>query len=480
MSASAFARLADSLETDWVAQARPEQLPPPGNTWTTWIFLGGRGAGKTLAASQWVRSLAEAGSVGRIGLVAPTWADGRDTMIEGVSGLLSIAPNSFRPVFEPSKRRLTWPNGVQASLFASEEPERLRGPQHGLVWGDEISVWKNIQATWDNLQFGLRMGKRPRQVLTTTPRPLKLLRELVARDGADVVVTRGSTYRNRHNLAPSFFSQIVRQYEGTRIGRQELDAEILEDIEGALWGVDLIERTRIRPGDVPQLTRIVVAVDPSVSSGKNADETGIIVCGLGVDGHGYVLEDASGRMSPIDWARRAVGLYRKHGADRIVAEVNNGGDLVEMTIRTCEKNVSYKAVRASRGKLTRAEPIAALFEQNRIHLVGGFPELEDELCTYTAGSSGSPGRLDSATWALTDLMLSPGRSTGMLDYWAELSAGAAGGGGETFVKMLAPANVGSARLLSGRNVAVPADRAVEMTESDAAPLEAAGWIRAPA
>jgi len=338
-----------------------------------------------------------------------------------------------------------------------------------------------LQTTWDNLQFGLRMGRRPRQIITTTPRPVKLLRDLVARaaDGSgEVVMTRSSTRANASNLAPSFLQSVLSRYAGTRLGRQEIDAELLEDCEGALWGVDLLERTRVKLSEVPHLARIVVAVDPSVSSGESSDETGIIVCGLGVDGHGYVLEDASGRMSPIDWARRAVGLYRKHGADRIVAEVNNGGDLVEMTIRTCEKNVSYKAVRASRGKLTRAEPIAALFEQNRIHLVGGLPELEDELCTYTAGSSGSPGRLDSATWALTDLMLSPGRSTGMLDYWAELSAGAAGGGRETFVKMLAPANVGSARLLSGRNVAVPADRAVEMTESDAAPLVRAGWARA--
>jgi phage terminase large subunit-like protein len=229
-----FAAWADAIETDWLAAARPEQLPPPGE-WSTWLILAGRGAGKTRAGAEWTRALAETASVARIALVGPTAADVRDTMIEGASGLLSIAPSSMRPVFEPSKRRLTWPNGVTATCFSSEEPERLRGPQFGAAWADELCAWRNVRDTWDNLQFGLRLGKKPRQCVTTTPKPIKLLKELVARNGKDVKVTRGRTADNAANLAPTFLSSIVSRYEGTRLGRQELDAEILEDVQGALW-----------------------------------------------------------------------------------------------------------------------------------------------------------------------------------------------------------------------------------------------------
>jgi phage terminase large subunit-like protein len=343
-------------------------------------------------------------------------------MVEGESGLLAIAPNSNRPIFEPSKRRVTWASGVQATLYASEEPERLRGVQHGAAWCDELAAWRNAQATFDNLQFGLRLGKKPRQVITTTPKPIKLIRDLIARNGRDVCVTKATTFDNRANLADSFFTQIINRYEGTRLGRQELNAELLEDAEGALWSRDLIEACRIEKSALAPLQRIVIAVDPSVGTGKDADECGLVVCGLGTDGRGFVLADGSGKMVPVDWARRAVALYRQWGADRIVAEANNGGALVEQTIRTVDGGVSYKSVHASRGKIARAEPISALFEQKRAHLVGTFPELEDQLCTFTPGSSGSPDRLDAMTWGLSELMLSSGSSAEAWITWAKSAA----------------------------------------------------------
>jgi len=348
---------------------------------------------------------AEAASVARVALVGPTAADSRDVMVEGESGLMAICPNSNRPTYEPSKRRLTWPNGVQAALFSAEEPDRLRGPQHGAAWLDELGAWKNAEQTWNMLQFGLRIGKRPRQVITTTPKPTKIIRALVKRDGQDVIVTRGRTIDNAANLAASFLTQIVSRYEGTRLGRQELNAELLEDVEGALWTLDLIEQGRRAQADIPPMKRIVIAVDPAISTGEGADETGIIVVGLGLDGHGYILEDASGRFSPIEWARRAVALYRKWTADRVVAEANQGGLMVETTIRTVDPNVSFKAVHASKGKITRAEPVAAIAEQFRLHHVGVFPELEDQLTSYAAGSPDSPDRLDALVWGITELMV---------------------------------------------------------------------------
>ena len=413
--ASIFASIAEQIESDWLASARPEQIPPPGD-WSVWLILAGRGAGKTRTGAEWVRSLAEAATVPRIALVGPTAADVRDVVVEGESGILAICPNSNRPVYEPSKRRLTWPNGVQAAMFSSEEPERLRGPQHGAAYCDELCSWRNVRDTWDNLQFGLRLGKKPRQVITTTPKPIKLLKELVKRDGQDVVVTRGRTSDNAANLAPSFLSQIVARYEGTRLGRQELNAELLEDTLGALWSRDLLEEGRREK--TPSMRRIVVAIDPAVSVSESADETGIIVAGLGTDDHGYVLEDASGKFSPIEWARRAVALYHKHGADRIVAEANQGGLMVEQTVRTVNANVSFKAVHASRGKITRAEPIAALSEQHRIDLAGSFPELEDQLCGFEADLPGSPDRLDAMVWAFTELMIDKPGSTGFFEFYA--------------------------------------------------------------
>lgn len=408
---SMFARLAASLRDPWLETARPEQLPPAGD-WLTWLILAGRGFGKTRAGSEWVRGLAEGASVSRIALVAATASDCRDVMVEGDSGLLSVCPDHFRPTYEPSKRRLTWPNGVIATMFSSEEPDRLRGPQHGAAWVDELGAWRNAQETWDMLQFGMRLGKRPRTLITTTPKPTKLLKDIIARVGPDVVITRGSTFDNRANLAPSFFSQIVSRYEGTRLGRQELNAELLSDTPGALWQMDWIDRDRVK--EAPELARIVVAIDPAVSTNEGSDETGIVVVGKSQrrDGgaHLYVLEDLSGKYQPHEWARKAVEAFDRWKADRIIGEVNQGGQMIESTIRTIRSGLPYKAVHASRGKVTRAEPVSALYEQGKAHHVGaGLSRLEDQMCEFTSdfnrtGSGYSPDRVDALVWGCTELM----------------------------------------------------------------------------
>jgi len=412
MASSFAAQLADALETSWPAIARRNQLPPPGDWWQIWLLLAGRGFGKTRTLAEWVCQQTASGQATRIALVAATAADARDVLVEGESGILAVAPPWFRPVYESSKRRLTWPNGALATTFSAEEPERLRGPQHDAAVCDELGSWSRPE-TWDMLQFGLRLGGNPRCLVATTPRPTKLIRELLAREGHDVAITRGSTYENRANLAPGFFAQVIRKYEGTRLGRQELNAEILDDVPGALWSRARIEETRWPVHrNVPELIRIVVAIDPAVSSGEDSDETGIIVVGIDAYGHGYVLADQSGRYPPTEWARVAIGLYQQHNADRIVAEVNNGGAMVEATVRVVDCNVSYKAVHASRGKVVRAEPVAALYEQSRIHHVGAFPALEDQMCAFTtdfdrAAAGFSPDRCDALVWAFSELMVEP-------------------------------------------------------------------------
>lgn len=386
---------------EWRFWARPNQLPPE-NWRHVWLILAGRGFGKTRTGAETVRWLVETGQAKRIALVAPTAADARDVMVEGESGILAVSRPDFKPEYEPSKRRITWPNGAVAYTYSAEEPDRLRGPQHDFAWCDELAAWKYPDDTWDNLIFGLRLGDNPRVVVTTTPKPIPLVRKLV--NDPETVVTRGSTYENAANLPPSFLKEIRDKYEGTRLGRQEIFAEILDDVPGALWTRSMLDDLRVKKA--PELVRVVVAIDPAVSSGEDSDETGIIVAGKGADGHGYVLDDLTCRMSPDGWATRAVNAYYKHEADRIVAEVNNGGDLVEATIRTVDRKIPYKAVRASKGKRTRAEPIAALYEQGKIHHVGSFPLLEDQMCNFTPdGYDGSPDRVDALVWALTELML---------------------------------------------------------------------------
>jgi predicted phage terminase large subunit-like protein len=411
-------QLASVLSTGWRSIARPNQLPPDGD-WRTWLLLAGRGFGKTRSGAEWCVEWAEGRQATRFALVAPTAADARDVMVEGESGILSISPEWFRPIYEPSRRRLTWPNGAIATLYSADEPERLRGPQHDAAWADEVAAWRYPEA-WDMLMFGLRLGADPKVVVTTTPRPTKLIRELVS--DPTVFITRGSTSENRANLAPAFLDKIVRKYEGTRLGRQELEAELLEDVPGALWTRGAIEASRTR--EAPSLSRVVVAIDPAVTSGEDADETGIVVVGKDAAGHGHVLSDVSGRYLPPEWARAAIGAYRTHQADRIVAEVNNGGEMVEATIRMVDPNVPFTAVRASRGKVTRAEPVAALYEQGRIHHVGAFPELEDQMCAFTtdfdrARAGYSPDRVDALVWALTELLVERIPFEGFLDFYRE-------------------------------------------------------------
>ncbi len=413
---------ADALLDDWSMWARPEQLAPAkladGRDWRVWLLLAGRGFGKTRSGAEWVRAQVEHRTARRIALVAPTARDARLVMAEGQSGLLAVAPPDQRPVFEASKRQLLWPNGAVATLFSADEPDRLRGPQFDAAWCDELAAWR-YPAAWDMLMMGLRLGENPRAVATTTPKPVALIRTLLA--SPDCVVTRGTTRENAANLAPGFLTAILKQYEGTRLGRQELDAELLDDMPGALWSRDAIEQARV---DVaPELRRIVVAIDPAASASADADETGIIVAALGQNGAGYVLDDLSGRFSPHDWAARAIDAYRAHRADRIVAEVNNGGAMVEATLRVLDAGISYRPVHASRGKLARAEPVAALYLQGRVHHVGAFPALEDQMCAFTGGPlshAASPDRVDALVWALSELMLG-NAEPGLLGYYRALS-----------------------------------------------------------
>ena len=421
---------AAAFEYDWRYRARPEQLPP-GGSWRVWLLLAGRGFGKTRCGAEWVRAEVKAGRR-RIALVGPTAADARDVMVEGEAGILAISPDHERPLYEPSKRRLTWRNGAVATTFSADEPERLRGPQHDAAWCDELGAWRYPEA-WDMLMFGMRLGADPRTVVTTTPRPAKLIRDLV-RDPT-CVVTRGSSYENRANLAGAFLQQIIKKYEGTRLGRQELNAELLDDVPGALWSRALIEAARPPMGFVmPDLVRVVVAIDPAASSGEDADETGIIVAGKDKDSRGYVLADLSGHHTPIEWARIAVAAYKSHGADRIVAEVNNGGEMVEATLRVVDDNVAYTAVHATRGKVVRAEPVAALYEQGRIRHMGAFTALEDQMCEFTPdldrskpkrdstdpsslgkGGRTSPDRADALVWAFTELLVEEISSWGIYE-----------------------------------------------------------------
>lgn len=394
------------LDSDWSFWARKNQLAPEGD-WLSWLILAGRGFGKTRAGAEWVRSLAEADGSLRIALVAATIAEGRSVMIEGESGLLQIAPPELRPAYEPSLRRLTWPQGAQAFLYSAGEPEALRGPQHHFAWADEIAKWPNGAETWDNLWLGLRLGETPRAVATTTPRPVPLVRRLIGEAG--VVVTQGATAHNRAHLPAAYLEAMQQAHGGTRLGRQELEGELIEDVEGALWSRALIERCRARRR--PELRRVVVGVDPPAGSGERSDACGIVVVGLAEDDAAYVIEDASVQgLSPEGWARAVALAAERHGADRVVAEVNNGGAMVESVLRAAAAVMPVKRVHAARGKSARAEPVAALYEVGRAFHLGAFPGLEDELAGLLAGGDymgpgRSPDRADALVWAMTELML---------------------------------------------------------------------------
>lgn len=383
----------------WKATARPNQLTPDGD-WLTWVILAGRGWGKTRTGAEDAAWYGMANPGSRIAVVAPTSADARDTCIEGDSGLLNVLPREAVQTWNRSLGELILVNGTRYKTFSADEPERLRGPQHHRAWADELAAWRYPEA-WDQLMFGLRLGQHPQAVVTTTPKPTPLVKSLVA--AKTNIVTRGSTFDNAANLAPSALQMLKDKYEGTRLGRQELEAEILGDLPGALWSLSVLDAYRLR--EQPDIARIVVAVDPAVTATEASDEHGIIVAGL-AEQRGIVLEDASLSGSPNEWARRAVSLYRSWNADAIVIEVNQGGDMVAHTIRTIDPNVKIKEVRASRGKHVRAEPIAALYEQGRVAHVGAFPELEAQMTQMTTSGyegEGSPDRVDALVWAMTEL-----------------------------------------------------------------------------
>lgn len=401
------------LKFDWKFWARPNQLPPEGD-WHTWLILSGRGFGKTRTGSETVRNWVcgdtplAPGKYSRIALVAETAADARQVMVEGESGILACHPRDFRPEYSPANRKLKWPNGAIATIYNATQPDQLRGPQHDAAWGDELAKWDYAQETWDQLAFGLRLGSDPRVVITTTPRPIPVIRKMIA--DPDTYVTRGSTFDNSDNLAKPFLKQIQEKYAGTRLGRQEIEGEILEDIPGALWNKDQIDQARVK--EAPELERVIIAVDPATSNEEGSDENGIVAVGLARDNdgyeRGYVLADYSLKGSPEEWAKRAVQMYREFDADRIVAEKNQGGDMVASVIRAVDRTVPIKLVHASRGKHVRAEPISALYEQKRIHHVGMHEKLEDQMCLFSIDNlrdrnTGSPDRVDALVWGLTEI-----------------------------------------------------------------------------
>ncbi|MBM6581369.1 DNA-packaging protein [Microvirga sp. BT689] len=399
----------------WPMRCRPEQRLPGlarvHDPWTIWLMLGGRGAGKTRTGAEWVRGIAlgdpdfGTSASRRIALVGETFSDARNVMVEGPAGILAVHARHERPTWSPSLRKLEWPNGAVAQVFSAEDPDSLRGPQFEAAWADELAKWKHVEETWDMLQFGLRLGAHPRQMVTTTPRPIPILKRFLA--DPLVAVSRVRTAENAENLAPAFLDTVVRRYAGTRLGRQELDGDIIEDRPDALWTRDVLEANRIEAA--PSLMRIVVAVDPPASSTKRADACGIVAAGVDESGTAYVLEDATAsHLKPPEWAAKAVALYRRLQADALVVETNQGGEMVGNVIREVDPSVPMVSVRATRGKYLRAEPVSVLYAQDRVRHVGALPELEDELCDFGPGgltSGRSPDRMDALVWALTELML---------------------------------------------------------------------------
>ncbi|MDE1901671.1 MAG: DNA-packaging protein [Alphaproteobacteria bacterium] len=394
----------------WLKAARPQQITPPGNDWRIWLILAGRGWGKTRTGAEDVAYYALWHNNVRVAIVAPTYADARDTCVEGESGLLRALPPSCVAKWNRSMGELLLTNGSRFKLFSADRPERLRGPQHHRAWCDEVGAWPGPDGgreVFDQLWFGLRLGDSPRVIVTTTPRNTEMLRDLFKRKNDDVHLTHGRTKDNAENLSPHVMRQLTERYAGTRLGRQELDAELLTDTDGALWNHAQLDTLRV--DTAPDLRRIVVAIDPALSSGSGSDETGIIAAGRGADGLIYVLSDWSGKYTPDAWAERAVMLYTDMDAHMIVAETNAGGDLVEKILRHKAPHILFKPVRALRNKVDRALPVAALYEQRRVRHVGPLPLLEDQMCRFTASGhmEKSPDRVDALVWALTDLSETP-------------------------------------------------------------------------
>lgn len=416
-----------ALNFNWKAWARPKQLPPDGD-WDGWLILGGRGGGKTRTGAEWIRSLVENNQAKRIALIGETSADGKGVMVDGDSGILNCCPPWNKPTFTSSsskgRPKLTWPNGAIATLYDAREPDQLRGPQHDAIWVDELAKFRYADEVYDQMLMGLRLGAKPRWLATTTPRPIPLILRLVK--DPHVVVTRYSSRENLNFLSKSFQHNVIDRYFGTRMGRQEIEAEILEDIPGALWTRRNLDENRLRyMAEVPPLVRVAVAVDPAITSKDSSAETGIVAGGVDEKSHGYVLEDASLRGTPDQWARRAVAMYRKYEADHIVAEANQGGELVERCIRAVATDVPVTLVRATRGKYVRAEPVSALYEQDRVSHVGTFPDLEDGMVGFTPERAAERStdefldRVDALVWLHTDLFQSmtvPGRVDRTDDY----------------------------------------------------------------
>jgi phage terminase large subunit-like protein len=406
------------LKYTWAAWARDSQIAPDGD-WSTWCVISGRGWGKTRTGAEWVIEKAYFYPGCHIALVGRTVADVRDVMIKGRSGILAVSPPWFMPTYYPSKRQLVWPNGTTATTYSADEPDQLRGPQHSFAWADERAAWQYDDA-FDQLSFGLRIepaaGVNPQCVVTTTPRNTKAMKDLVS--DPSTVVTKRSTYENKENLSPRFIREIERRYAGTRLGRQEIEGDIIDDIDGALWKRAWIERDRVRSH--PELKRIVVAIDPPAASSETSDdpaEAGIIVAGLGIDDHGYVLADYSLIGTPNEWASAALKAYSIFEANSIVGEVNNGGDMVGAIVRNIAKekqmgHIHFKAVRATRGKQLRAEPVSDLYQRGLIHHVGVIPDTEDQQCNWVPGMK-SPDRLDALVWAFTELMVRNSIAGGM-------------------------------------------------------------------
>lgn len=413
----------------WRLEARPEQLTPgtegalhTTTDWNIWLIMSGRGWGKTRTGAEDFAYQAWRSPGWRFAVVARSFGDARDVCMEGESGLLNVLPRESIEAWNRSMGELRLVNGSQFKIFSGDEPEKLRGPQHHRAWCDELAAWNYPQETWDMLTFGLRLGAHPQVIVTTTPKPIPIIRKLVERGRAnprDVLIQTGSTFENAKNLSPIALAEMRKRYEGTRLGRQELYAEILDEIEGALWSHELLDRTRMSRDWLPRdLIRVTVAIDPAISVGENADETGIIVAAKAFcrkcnspEPHAFVLHDGSLKKAlPETWARQAVKLYHHYKADRLVPEKNQGGEMVTLTIKTADRHVNVRPVVASRGKTTRAEPVSALYEQGKVHHVGLFPELEDQMCTWDPDpevnkSLPSPDRMDALVYAITDLML---------------------------------------------------------------------------
>lgn len=432
-----------AMRYDWLLWARPEQRIPEGD-WINWLNLGGRGTGKTRVGAETVRQWVKRYQY--VNLIGATVDDVRTIMVEGESGILAICPRDERPHYVTQKRELHWPNGNKSLLFSAEEPDRLRGKQHAKLWLDELAAWRYPDA-FDQASFGLRLGDKPQTVITTTPRPTAIIKDLLKEsvgDNPKTHVTRGSTYDNIANLADSFIHTIVKKFEGTRLGRQELNAEVLDDMPNAMWTRAMLERAFvsadietvrktgvIRPGVT--LRYIIVSIDPATTSGEDSNETGLIVVGRGSDGHGYVLEDASAvySVAGAEWARKAVKLYRAWNANKIVAETNQGGDMIEATIRMHDAKVPFSGTHAKDGKAVRAEPVSMLYEQNMVHHIGVFAKLEDQMSTFTNDldrkkAKYSPDRVDALVWGITELQIDPSGNTGFLDFMREESEIAAG------------------------------------------------------